>query len=120
VRDKDGTMRLGAYVAELAPGSRVAEIYGRTVVKERHRHRYEFNPRFRSRFEAAGFRCSGMSPDGLLVEFIELEQHPFWIGTQAHPEFQSRPNRPAPLFDAFVAASLERAEKLDPQRFERR
>jgi CTP synthase len=120
VRDKGGTMRLGAYVAELAPGSRVAEIYGRTVVKERHRHRYEFNPRFRSRFEAAGFRCSGMSPDGLLVEFIELEQHPFWIGTQAHPEFQSRPNRPAPLFDAFVAASLERAEKLDPQRFERR
>jgi CTP synthase len=119
VTDLGGTMRLGAYVAELAPGSRVAEIYGHTVVKERHRHRYEFNNRFRSRFEEAGFRCSGLSPDGLLVEFIELEQHPFWIGTQAHPEFLSRPDRPAPLFDAFVGASLERAEKIDPQRFER-
>jgi CTP synthase len=119
VTDKGGTMRLGAYVAELAPGSRVAEIYGRSVIKERHRHRYEFNPRFRSRFEEAGFRCSGTSPDGLLVEFIELEQHPYWIGTQAHPEFQSRPDRPAPLFDAFVAASLEQAEKLHPERYER-
>jgi CTP synthase len=119
VTDLGGTMRLGAYVAELSPGSRVAEIYGKVVIKERHRHRYEFNPRYRTRFEEAGFRCSGTSPDGLLVEFIELEQHPFWIGTQAHPEFLSRPDRPAPLFNAFMAAALERAEKLDPQRFDR-
>ena len=67
------------------------------MVSERHRHRYEFNPRFRSRFEGTDFVCSGTSPDGRLVEFIELEGHPFWVGTQAHPEFKSRPERPAPL-----------------------
>jgi CTP synthase len=117
VTDLGGTMRLGAYVAVLSPGSQVAEIYGSTVVSERHRHRYEFNPRFRSRFEEAGLRCSGTSPDGQLVEFVELEGHPFWVGTQAHPELKSRPNRPAPLFDAFIASSLARAEKRDPERF---
>ena len=101
VIDKGGTMRLGAYVAELKEGSQVANAYGRTIVSERHRHRYEFNPRFRSRFEGSDFVCSGESPDGRLVEFIELEGHPFWIGTQAHPEFKSRPDRPAPLFAAF-------------------
>ena len=114
-----GTMRLGAYVAVLKPDSQVARIYGETVVSERHRHRYEFNPRYINRFEEAGFRCSGTSPDGKLVEFIELEGHPFWVGTQAHPELKSRPNRPAPLFDAFIAASLERASELDPDRFRR-
>ncbi len=119
VTDLGGTMRLGAYVAVLEEGSQVAEIYGDTVVSERHRHRYEFNPRFRSRLEEAGLRCSGTSPDGQLVEFVELEGHPFWIGTQAHPELKSRPNRPAPLFDAFVSASLARAEELDPNRFAR-
>jgi CTP synthase len=117
VTDMGGTMRLGAYVAVLDKDSQVADIYGETVVSERHRHRYEFNPRFRSRFEEAGLRCSGMSPDGLLVEFVELVDHPFWIGTQAHPELKSRPDRPAPLFLAFVGAALERAEQLDPGRF---
>ena len=119
VSDMGGTMRLGAYVAVLEEGSQVAGIYGETVVSERHRHRYEFNPRFKSKFEAAGFRCSGNSPDGLLVEFVELENHPFWIGTQAHPELKSRPDRPAPLFRAFIEAALRRAEELDPERYQR-
>jgi CTP synthase len=118
VTAKGGTMRLGAYVAQLKPGSQVAKIYGEEVVSERHRHRYEFNPRFRTRFEGhhdgGTFVCSGTSPDGLLVEFIELEGHPFWVGTQAHPEFKSRPNRPAPLFREFVAAALGRAEGRNP------
>ena len=114
ISDKGGTMRLGAYIAQLATGSQVAQIYGTTVVSERHRHRYEFNPDYRSRFEGSGFVCSGTSPDGRLVEFIELEGHPFWIGTQAHPEFKSRPTKPAPLFDAFVAASRSRAEGRNP------
>ncbi|MFV0258021.1 MAG: CTP synthase [Acidimicrobiales bacterium] len=117
VVDLGGTMRLGAYVAVLEDGSQVARIYGDTVVSERHRHRYEFNPRFRSKFEAAGLRCSGTSPDSLLVEFIELDDHPFWIGTQAHPELKSRPDRPAPLFRAFMEAALARAERVDPVRF---
>ncbi len=117
VKDMGGTMRLGAYVAVLDEGSQVADIYGENVVSERHRHRYEFNPKYRNTFEEAGFRCSGASPDGLLVEFIELVGHPFWVGTQAHPELKSRPNRPAPLFDSFIAVSLARAESLDPNRF---
>ncbi len=114
VTDMGGTMRLGAYIAELQPGSRVAEIYGREVVSERHRHRYEFNSRYRARLEEAGLVCSGTSPDGRLVEFVELQGHPFWIGTQAHPEFKSRPDRPAPLFESFVAAALDRAEGRNP------
>jgi CTP synthase len=118
VTDKGGTMRLGAYVAELAPGSQVARAYGRTVVSERHRHRYEVNPRFRGRIEEAGLSCSGTSPDNRLVEFIELPDHPFWVGTQAHPEFKSRPTRPAPLFSAFVAAALTRAEGRRPHLFD--
>jgi CTP synthase len=107
-------MRLGAYVAELKPGSQVARAYGREVVSERHRHRYEFNPRYRTRFEGSGFTCSGTSPDGRLVEFIELDDHPFWVGTQAHPEFKSRPERPAPLFREFIAAALARSEGRNP------
>ncbi|MEZ5341650.1 MAG: hypothetical protein R2706_09410 [Acidimicrobiales bacterium] len=85
VTDKGGTMRLGAYVAVLDEGSQVAKIYGETVVKKRHRHRFEFNPKFKSRYEESGFRCSGNSPDGHLVEFIELPGHPFWVGTQPIP-----------------------------------
>jgi CTP synthase len=119
VTDMGGTMRLGAYVAVLEEGSQVADIYGETVVSERHRHRYEFNPKFRSKFEDSGFSCSGTSPDGLLVEFIELPDHPFWVGTQAHPELKSRPNRPAPLFNSFIEAALGSAEAADPARFER-
>ena len=117
VTDMGGTMRLGAYIAKLQPGSKVAVAYGEEVVSERHRHRYEFNPKYRSRFEANGFRCSGTSPDGRLVEFIELDDHPFWIGTQAHPEFQSRPTRPSPLFREFAAAALARAEGRAPHLF---
>jgi CTP synthase len=120
VTDMGGTMRLGAYVAELQPGSRVAEIYGRTVVSERHRHRYEFNPRLRHHFEGTSLRLSGESPDHRLVEFIELDDHPFWIATQAHPELKSRPNRPAPLFRELVAAALERAEGRNPHLFDER
>ena len=117
VTDMGGTMRLGACVAELIPGSQVAEAYEKTVVSERHRHRYEFNPRYRARFDETDFVCSGASPDGRLVEFIELRNHPFWVGTQAHPEFKSRPNRPAPLFREFVAAALNRAEGRRPHLF---
>ncbi|QGG95227.1 CTP synthase [Actinomarinicola tropica] len=118
VTDMGGTMRLGAYVAELAPGSQVAELYGKTVVSERHRHRYEFNPRYRSKFDGTDFVCSGTSPDGRLVEFIELDGHPFWVGTQAHPEFKSRPDRPAPLFDGLIRAALARAEGRNPRLLE--
>lgn len=120
VTDMGGTMRLGAYVAELQPGSRVAEIYGRTVVSERHRHRYEFNPRLRHHFEGTSLRMSGESPDHRLVEFVELDDHPFWIATQAHPELKSRPNRPHPLFRELVGAALERAEGRNPHLFDER
>jgi CTP synthase len=108
VTDKGGTMRLGAYYAVLVPGTKVAEAYGETVVSERHRHRYEFNSQYRSRFEAAGLVCSGASPDQRLVEFIELPDHPFWVATQAHPEFKSRPDRPHPLFRQLIAAARAR------------
>ena len=118
VTDLGGTMRLGAYVAELAPESHVARAYGKTVVSERHRHRYEFNPKYRSRFEGSGLHATGTSPDGRLVEFVELDDHPYWIGTQAHPEFKSRPTRPAPLFREFIGAALARAEGRKPHLFE--
>ena len=114
VTDMGGTMRLGAYIAQLQPGSKVAEIYESEVVSERHRHRYEFNAKFRSRFDESDFVCSGTSPDGRLVEFIELKNHPFWIGTQAHPEFKSRPERPAPLFREFIGTALARSEGRNP------
>jgi CTP synthase len=114
VTDMGGTMRLGAYPAMLRAGTTVARAYGAEVVSERHRHRYEFNPRYRSKFEGSGFVCSGTSPDERLVEFIEVEDHPFWVGTQAHPEFKSRPDRPAPLFREFVGATLARAEGRNP------
>ncbi len=115
VTDMGGTMRLGAYIAELVEGSQVANAYGKTVVSERHRHRYEFNPKFRQKFDDSDFVCSGESPDGRLVEFIELPTHPFWVGTQAHPEFKSRPDRPAPLFEAFISAAAIRAAGRNPQ-----
>jgi CTP synthase len=106
VSDKGGTMRLGAYYAVLTPGSKVADAYGEPVVSERHRHRYEFNSAYRSRFEENGFLCSGTSPDRRLVEFIEAVDHPYWVGTQAHPEFKSRPDRAHPLFVGLIGASL--------------
>ena len=114
VVDLGGTMRLGAYDARLVPGSQVAAAYGDIVVSERHRHRYEVNPRYRKALEDAGLVCSGTSPDGRLVEFIELPGHPFWVGTQAHPEFKSRPDKPHPLFRELVGAALARAEGRDP------
>ncbi|MDA8341916.1 MAG: CTP synthase [Actinomycetota bacterium] len=114
VVDLGGTMRLGSYDARLLPGSQVAAAYGDIVVSERHRHRYEVNPRYRKALEDAGLVCSGTSPDGRLVEFIELPGHPFWVGTQAHPEFKSRPDKPHPLFRELVGAALARAEGRDP------
>ncbi|HEX5614941.1 MAG TPA: CTP synthase [Acidimicrobiia bacterium] len=115
--DLGGTMRLGAYPAKLRPGTQVRELYGDEVVYERHRHRYEVNNRFRQQLEDAGMICSGTSPDDRLVEFVELDRtlHPFFVATQAHPEFKSRPNRPHPLFAAFVAAAQQRAEGRLPR-----
>jgi CTP synthase len=115
VVDMGGTMRLGVYPSSLTPGSLVARAYGKELIYERHRHRYEFNPRYRVRFEETGLVCSGVSPDNRLVEFVELTSHPFWVGTQAHPEFKSRPDRPAPLFRELIAAALERAEGRRPR-----
>jgi CTP synthase len=108
--DLGGTMRLGLYEAELEPGSIVAELYAADRVSERHRHRYEVNNHYRDRIAAAGMVFSGVSPDRSLVEFVELPRatHPFYVGTQAHPELRSRPNRPHPLFRGLIAAALER------------
>ncbi|GAA1122693.1 CTP synthase [Citricoccus alkalitolerans] len=108
--DLGGTMRLGSYPATLREGSAVARAYGATEVTERHRHRYEVNNEYRDRLEEAGLVVSGTSPDGTLVEFVELpaDVHPYYVSTQAHPEFKSRPTRPHPLFAGLVAAGLER------------
>jgi CTP synthase len=106
ITNKGGTMRLGAYYAVLEPGSKVAALYGEPVVSERHRHRYEFNSNYRARLAEHGFVCSGTSPDRRLVEFIELADHPYWVATQAHPEFKSRPERPHPLFRELIGAAL--------------
>ena len=107
--DLGGTMRLGAFDAALAPGTRVAAIYGATEISERHRHRYEVNMSYRSALEEHGLRFSGTSPDGLLPEIVEHENHPWFIGVQYHPELKSRPFEPHPLFASFVAASLEQS-----------
>nr|WP_143219213.1 CTP synthase [Actinokineospora bangkokensis] len=108
-RDMGGTMRLGAYPASLQPGSLVAQVYGEREVSERHRHRYEVNNAYRDRLSAAGVVFSGTSPDGRLVEFIELptDVHPFFVATQAHPELKSRPTRPHPLFAGFIKAAVK-------------
>ncbi|HET9138423.1 CTP synthase [Actinophytocola sp.] len=108
-RDMGGTMRLGAYTAKLAPGSVAARAYGEREVSERHRHRYEVNNAYRDRLANAGVLFSGLSPDEHLVEFVELpaEVHPFFVGTQAHPELKSRPTRPHPLFAGFVKAAMD-------------
>jgi len=113
VVQKGGTMRLGAYPCFLKPGTRIAEIYGRHLVYERHRHRYEVNPRYHELLERHGMMLSGISPDGKLVEAVELPDHPFFVATQFHPEFKSRPNRPHPLFAAFVRATLEQRARVD-------
>jgi CTP synthase len=105
VSKKGGTMRLGLQPCQLKMGSMAAHLYGAFVVNERHRHRYEFNNAYREQFENAGFVFSGLSPDSKLVEVIELKDHPFFIASQFHPEFQSKPNKPHPLFKGFIAAS---------------
>lgn len=107
--DMGGSMRLGSYPAELKRGSIVAHLYGRTKVSERHRHRYEVNNGYRDQLEKAGIVFSGLSPDRNLVEYIELptEEHPFFVGTQAHPEFTSRPTKANPLFSGLVQAAIE-------------
>ncbi len=102
--DLGGTMRLGAYDAKLSPGSRVAKLYGHDLVSERHRHRYEVNPDYIERVEAGELKFSGRSPDGVFMEFLEIPSHKFFIGTQAHPEFKSALEKPAPLFYGFVEA----------------
>ncbi|WP_280101490.1 CTP synthase [Stackebrandtia nassauensis] len=109
--DMGGTMRLGAWTAQLEPGSLVAEAYGASTVSERHRHRYEVNNAYRETLAKSGFVLSGLSPDGRLVEFLELDRtvHPFFVSTQAHPELKSRPTRPHPLFSAFMGAALSYA-----------
>ncbi len=107
IQEMGGTMRLGAYPCRLRPGSRVAQVYNATEVSERHRHRYEVSNAYRDVLAEYGMRCSGLSPDGSLVEMIELPDHPWFIGCQFHPELKSRPMRPHPLFAGFIGAALE-------------
>jgi len=108
VLEKGGTMRLGAQSAVLADGTKSAAAYGRTNISERHRHRYEFNPKYRQRLEEAGLVIAGTSPDGTLVEIVELADHPWFVAVQFHPEFKSKPTAAHPLFAGFVAAAVER------------
>ncbi len=109
VTDLGGTMRLGAYPARLRPGSRAHAIYGSGEISERHRHRYEFNNDYRQKLEEKGLVLSGMSPDGQLVEMVELPNHPYFVACQFHPEFKSQPLEPHPLFRDFVGAALKKA-----------
>jgi CTP synthase len=106
VRKKGASMRLGTWPTKIVPDTLAEKIYGSTEVTERHRHRYEFNMKYRDRMNAKGFIISGTSPDGTLAELIELRDHPYFVGCQYHPEFQSKPNKPHPLFKAFIAAAL--------------
>jgi CTP synthase len=108
VTDMGGTMRLGAYACHLTPGTRAAEAYGVSDVSERHRHRYEVSNRYRDTFVKHGMALSGLSPDGSLVEIVEISAHPWFVGCQFHPELKSRPTRAHPLFRGFIAAALER------------
>ncbi|MBE7493304.1 MAG: CTP synthase [Verrucomicrobiaceae bacterium] len=115
VTNKGGTMRLGSYPCVLAPGSLAHRLYGRTEISERHRHRYEFNMAYREALEAQGVVFSGLSPDGRLVEIVELRDHPFFVGTQFHPEFRSRLTQPHPLFSGFIAAALRQRDRRSGQ-----
>ncbi len=115
VEDMGGTMRLGLYAAKLEEGSTVRGLYDEELVYERHRHRWEVNNRYRKDLEGAGMRLSGLSPDDNLVEYIELIDHPYFVATQAHPEFRSRPDAPHPLFAGLVdAAGRRRALRPSP------
>ena len=110
--EKGGTMRLGAYPCVIQPESRLASIYGLQQIQDRHRHRYEFNNAYRDEFEAKGMRISGTSPDGQLVEAIELKDHPYFVAVQYHPEFKSRPNKAHPLFVGLIAAALKQKNHI--------
>ena len=114
VQNKGGTMRLGHYPCRLVAGTRAAKAYGTDLVNERHRHRWEFNDGFRAQLAAVGLVASGVAPDGSLVEIAELEDHPFMVGSQFHPELRSRPGRPHPLFSAFIETALETEPALAP------
>jgi len=110
--DLGGTMRLGAYPARLAPGSLVRRIYGADEISERHRHRYEVNIAWRQKLEDQGLVFSGLSPDGLLPEIVELKDHPWFVGVQFHPELKSRPFAPHPLFASFIGAAVEQSRMV--------
>ena len=107
--DKGGTLRLGAYPCVIMPGTTMERCYGAARISERHRHRYEFNNDYREILQEKGLTLSGMSPDGLLVETVELTERPFHVGVQFHPEFKSRPNKPHPLFNGFIGAALKKS-----------
>ncbi|MEX0673427.1 MAG: CTP synthetase, partial [Gaiellaceae bacterium] len=113
VEDLGGTMRLGAQAVELAEGTRARELYGDDTVHERHRHRYEVNNLYRPKLEELGLVVSGTFQEGRLVEIVELPDHPWFVASQFHPEFKSRPTRPAPLFREFVGAALDRARSRE-------
>jgi CTP synthase len=115
VEDLGGTMRLGSYPCMLVPGTLAHQVYGQDLIFERHRHRFEVNNHFRTRLQEQGLAASGVSPDERLVEMMELSDHPWFLGTQFHPEFQSRPNRPHPLFASFIGASLMYREEGSPR-----
>jgi CTP synthase len=115
IDDKGGTMRLGLYPAKLRAGTRVAEAYGQELIYERHRHRFEVSNRYREALEAAGMVLAGQSPDGRLVEIVELRDHPWFVASQFHPEFKSRPEKPHPLFAGFIHAAIEQAEEAEPK-----
>ena len=106
VTEKGASMRLGTWPTKIAGGTKARDVYGQREIRERHRHRYEFNMKYRAQMEAQGFVISGTSPDGSLVELIELRDHPWFLACQFHPEFQSRPNKPHPLFKGFIGACL--------------
>ena len=106
MEDIGGTLRLGAYPCVLKKGSLAEKLYGATEISERHRHRYEVNNDYREDLESCGMSLCGLSPDGRIVEMVEIPEHPWFIATQAHPELKSRPNRPHPLFRGFVEAAL--------------
>src|SRR5581483_2995587 len=108
--EKGGTMRLGVYPCQLQPGTRARGAYGESIIFERHRHRFEFNNDYRERLAGQGLIFSGLSPDGRLVEIAEVADHPWMVGTQYHPEFKSRPNRPHPLFRDFLGAVIATAD----------
>jgi CTP synthase len=115
VKDLGATMRLGAWDCKLDPESRVYGLYGQGLISERHRHRYEFNNEYRQQIQEGGLRLAGTTPGGELVEIVELDNHPWFVGVQFHPEFKSQPFSPHPLFAAFVeAASKRKAERPEP------